>query len=54
VIGEGERLVAELERRGHELVGQRRAVEEREGRVAVELDVGHERMFAYEADALTH
>ncbi len=46
VIGQRERRVAALDRRLRELVGQRCPVEEREGRMAVELDVGHERMFA--------
>ena len=50
VVGEGERGVALL-RGGHgELERVGGAVEEGEGGVAVELDVGHERMFAREAD----
>ena len=40
VVGERERLVAELRRPGHELLGVRRPVEERVGGVAVQLDVG--------------
>src|SRR2546425_7519205 len=39
VIGERERGVAELRRGERELLGERGAVEEREGGVAVELDV---------------
>ena len=49
VVGQRERRVPALDRRRHELLGQRGPVEEREGRVAVELDVGHEHMFAYAA-----
>ena len=42
VVGERERLVPELGRAGGELLGLRRPVEERVGRVAVQLDVpGH-------------
>ncbi len=41
VVGEGERLVAELGRADRELLRQRGAVEEREGRVGVQLDVRH-------------
>jgi hypothetical protein len=41
VVGERHGLVAELRRRARELVRQRRAVQEREGRVGVQLDVGH-------------
>ena len=52
VVGQRERVIAELDRRERQLVGQRRPVEEGEGRVGVELDV-HEHMFAYaEAAAL--
>jgi hypothetical protein len=40
VVGQGERAMPLLERCGDELVGQRGAVEKREGGVAVELDVG--------------
>ena len=48
VVGQRQRRVPALERRRHELLGQRGAVEEREGGVAVELDVRrHEHMFAY-------
>src|SRR6266704_6443236 len=39
VVGEGERRVAELGSRERELLGVRGAVQEREGGVAVELDV---------------
>ena len=46
VVGERHRPVAELGRGGGQLVGQRGAVEEREGRVGVELDVHCEHMFA--------
>jgi hypothetical protein len=46
VVGEREGVVAELRRRGRQLVGERCPVEEGEGRVGVELDV-HEHMFAY-------
>ena len=41
VVGQRERLVALLRRRRRQLVGQRGAVEEREGGVGVELDVRH-------------
>ncbi len=41
VIGERQRSVAELRRSDGQLLGKRGAVEERIGRVAVELDVGH-------------
>ena len=41
VVGQRERLVAQLQRRRHQLVGKRRPVEERERRVAVELHVRH-------------
>ena len=46
VVGQRERLVAQLQRGGRQLVGQRRPVEEREGRMAMELDVRIEHMFA--------
>ena len=46
VIGQRQGRVAALERGAHQLLGLGGAVEEREGRVRVELDVGHERMFA--------
>ena len=39
-IGEREGLIAELVRRHREVFGERRAVEEREGGVAVQLSVG--------------
>ena len=39
VVGQRERLIAQRERRGHELVGQRGPVEERERRMAVQLHV---------------
>ena len=42
VVGERERLVAELGGAGGELLRLRRAVEERVRRVAVELDVAHD------------
>ena len=43
VVGEGERLVAELGRARRELLRLRRSVEERVRRVRVELDVsGHD------------
>ncbi len=47
VVGEGESLVALLGRRPGQLHWVRGAIEKGEGRVAVELDVGHEHMFAY-------
>jgi hypothetical protein len=50
VVGQRERLVALLGGHGGELARHRGAVEERVGRVRVELDVGHEHMFAYGAD----
>ena len=40
VVGQRERLVAQLARAPRELLGQRDAVQERVGRVAVQLDVG--------------
>ena len=43
VVGERERLVAELGRPRRELFRQRRPVEERVGRVRVELDVRQNR-----------
>ena len=42
VVGEGERLVAELRRPGGQLFRLRGAVEERVRRVAVQLDVAHD------------
>src|SRR6478609_11202490 len=39
VVGQRERLMAELQRGRSELVRKRRAVEEREGRMAMELDI---------------
>src|SRR5437870_705095 len=39
VVGEGERRIPELRGRERELLGERSAVEKREGGVAVELDV---------------
>ena len=42
VVGERERLVAELRRAGRELLRLRRPVEERVRRVRVQLDVGHD------------
>ena len=47
VVGQRERLVALLGRRPGQLDRVRGAVEERVGGVAVELDVGHEHMFAH-------
>ena len=47
VVGEREGAVALLGRRPGQLDRMRRAVEERVGGVAVELDVRHEHMFAY-------
>ena len=41
VVGERQRGVPALQRGGHQLVGQRGAVQEGEGGVAVELDVRH-------------
>jgi hypothetical protein len=46
VIGERERRVVPFERGRHQFLRLRGAVQEGEGRVAVELDVGHEHMFA--------
>ncbi len=46
VIGERHRLIAERQRGRRELVGQRGAVEERERRVAMELRIHGEHMFA--------
>ena len=51
VVGERERLVAELRRRPHQLVRERGPVEEGIGGVGMELDE-HERMFAYGADEM--
>ena len=45
MVGERERLIAQLDRRPHQLVRERGPVEEGEGGVGMELDV-HERMFA--------
>ena len=47
VIGQGQGRVALLGRRTRELHRVRRPIEEGEGRVAMELDVGHEHMFAH-------
>ena len=47
VIGERERVVAELHRAIDELVGMRRAIEERERGVAVQLDVRTARVQSY-------
>ena len=47
VVGQGECGVALLGRRAGELNRVRGAVEERVGGVAVELDIGHEHMFAH-------
>ena len=46
VVGQGEGVVPQLDRSRHQLLRQRRAVEEREGGVAVELGVQDEHMFA--------
>ena len=46
VVGQRERFVTLLRRRPRQLNRMRRAVQERVGGVAVELDVRHERMFA--------
>ena len=46
VVGQGDRIVAELERGGDKLLGKRRAIEEGVGGVAVELGVHSEHMFA--------
>ena len=46
VVGQRERLVPQLARRDGLFVRQRSAVEEREGGVRVQLDIGHEHMFA--------
>ena len=46
VVGQRERAVALLGRGRRQLHRMRGAVEERVGRVAVELDVWHEHMFA--------
>ena len=45
VVGERERLVSQLGGRNRLLIRQRGAVEEREGGVRMQLDIGHERMF---------
>src|SRR3954454_20890233 len=50
VVGQRQGGVAPRDRGGDELLGLRRPVEEREGRVAMQLDVGHEHMFASPAD----
>ena len=47
VVCQGKGLVALIRRRPGQLHRMRRAVKERVGRVAVELDVRHEHMFAY-------
>ncbi len=47
VVGQRESAVALLGRYAGELSRMRRAVEERVGGMAVELDIRHERMFAY-------
>ncbi len=45
VVGQRERLVPQLGSRDRQLVRQRGAVEEREGGMGVQLDIGHEHMF---------
>ena len=50
VVGQRERFMALLGSRSGQLQRVRGPVEERVGRVAVELDVGHEHMFAQRAD----
>ena len=54
VVGQRKRLVAPRERDGDELLGQARPVQEREGRMAMELDVRHEQMFASGPDGPLH
>ena len=51
VVGQRRAPMALLGRRPRQLDRMRRAVEERVGGVAMELDVRHERMFAYQASA---
>lgn len=46
VVGQSQSAVTQLQGAGNELVGQRGPIEKREGRVAMELDIGHEHMFA--------
>jgi len=46
MVGERQSGMAAFERGRHELLGLGGPVQEREGRMAVELDVGHEHMFA--------
>ena len=50
VVSQCESRVPALDRRRDELLGKRCSVEERKGRVAMELDVRHERMFAQVVD----
>src|SRR4051794_8697329 len=50
VVRERHRPIAQLHGRGRQLVRRGRAVQEREGRVGVELDVWHEHMFAPRPD----
>ena len=50
VVGEGQRRIAMADSGGGDLIRQRGAVQERERRVAVELDIRHERMFAFAPD----
>ena len=50
MVGQCERGVPAAHRGRHELLGLGRPVEEREGRVTVELHVGHEHMFARRVD----
>ena len=39
MIGQRERVMAEIQRGGDELIGKRGSIQEREGRVAVKLDI---------------
>ena len=50
MVGQGQCFVALLQRGRHQLVWKRSPVEERKGRVAMELDVHFEHMFASAAD----
>ena len=54
VVGQRDRVVAQSQRRRHDLVGHRGPVEERVGGMQMELDVGHgEHMFACPRDGVT-
>ena len=50
VVGQGEGRISKRERGSDQFVRQRRAIQERERGVAVELDVRHEHMFVVEPD----